>query len=43
MFLNGTVNPKLEDVIPHDLRIPARSKIHGKPVAPGVYVAVEEK
>lgn len=30
-------------IIPHDLRIAPGAKIHGKPVAPGVYVAVEEQ
>ena len=30
-------------IIPHDLRVPASAKIHGKPVGPGIYVAVEEK
>ena len=30
-------------IIPHDLRISARAKIHGKPVGPGIYVAVAEQ
>ena len=30
-------------IIPHDLRAGPRAKIHGKPVGPGVYVAVEEQ
>jgi Fe-S-cluster containining protein len=28
-------------IIPHDLRAGPRARIHGKPVGPGVYVAVE--
>ena len=30
-------------IVPHDLRAGPRAKIHGRPVGPGVYVAVEEK
>jgi len=30
-------------IIPHDLRAGPRAKIHGRPVGPGIYVAVEEK
>lgn len=30
-------------IIPHDLRIASGAKIHGRPVGPGIYVAVEEK
>ena len=30
-------------IIPHDLRAGPRAKIHGKPVGPGIYVAVEER
>ncbi|MBC8106796.1 MAG: hypothetical protein H7Z14_09425 [Anaerolineae bacterium] len=30
-------------IVPHDLRVAMREKIHGRPVGPGVYVAVAEK
>ena len=34
--------PLMLQIIPHDLRAPAHAKINGRPIRPGVYVAVED-
>jgi hypothetical protein len=38
----GHREPLMLQIIPHDLRAPARANIRGRPVKPGVYVAVAE-
>lgn len=37
-----SVEKLILQIIPHDLRAGPRAKINGRPVGPGVYVAVEE-